>query len=115
MIKEEMEMEKIKYLIDSEEVLESVFQESLVNSMLEDNIREEFLEEIDNEYGMIEIGLANIRASEILEDLGNEDYDEMFEDWCKEKVISIMNEADFDDFVYDHDYKIVVSEEEDEE
>ena len=44
-------MEKIKYLIDSEEVLESVFQESLVNSMLEDNIREEFLEEIDNEYG----------------------------------------------------------------
>jgi Mg/Co/Ni transporter MgtE len=115
MIKEEMKMEKIKYLIDSEEVLESVFQESLVNSMIEDNIREEFLEEIDNEYGMIEIGLANIRASEILEDLGNEDYDEMFEDWCKEKVISIMNEADFDDFVYDHDYKIAVVEEEDDD
>lgn len=82
------------FLVNGNEVSQTDFYETMREQLeSSDDIREEVLADLESEYGdYIEIGQMNIPLRHIVEDLGNEDFEEMIADYCDSKIDDIQNE-----------------------
>jgi hypothetical protein len=82
------------FLVNGNQVDQTSFYETMKEDLeTSDDIREEVLSDLESEYGdYIEIGLMNIPLRHIVEDLGNEDFEEMIADHCDSKVDDIKEE-----------------------
>lgn len=98
-----------KYFIDCEEVNEKDFYRCF-KMYIQWETEKDFNKYLNEKYGRFQVGAYCFSASSVLKELNEEEYDELFEDYCINKMEEYKNELEIKKYIIVYGYELEIYE-----